>query len=210
VGGRETLVVDVRVLAATNKDLRAEAGDGRFREDLYFRLAVVPIAVPPLRARPEDVPLLAEHFLERYRLENNLPPRRFSADALQALQALAWPGNVRELHNVVERLAIMARGERIGLGELRSAGILAPPAAASGAAPGGAAGGAGGPQPLPCGEILALGGLVEARRRFEAACIEACLAAAGGNVSQAARLLGIDRTNLHKKIQSYGIVPTKG
>jgi two-component system nitrogen regulation response regulator NtrX len=209
VGGSGAIRVDVRVLAATNKNLSDEVAAGRFREDLFFRLAVVPLAVPPLRARREDITLLAEHFLERYRCENNLPPRRFAPAALEAMRELPWPGNVRELHNVVERLAIMSRGEVIGLEELRSAGVLNPPAGGGGAKPVGAAAPGGGVSPLAPGEILALGGLVEARRRFEAACIEACLSAAGGNVSQAARLLGIDRTNLHKKIQSYGIIPPK-
>ncbi len=209
VGGSGAIRVDVRVLAATNKNLPDEVAAGRFREDLFFRLAVVPLAVPPLRARREDIALLAEHFLERYRCENNLPPRRFGPDALAALQELPWPGNVRELHNVVERLAIMSRGEIIGLDELRAAGVLGPPAGAAATRPAGATAPDGGVAPLAPAEILALGGLVEARRRFEAACIEACLSAAGGNVSQAARLLGIDRTNLHKKIQSYGITPPR-
>jgi two-component system nitrogen regulation response regulator NtrX len=202
VGGSETIRVDVRVLAASNKDLQREVAAGNFREDLFFRLNVVPIVVPPLRDRRDDIPLLAEHFLERYRLENNLPSRRFTAEALALLGQLPWPGNVRELHNVVERLAIMARREEIGPDDLRDGAVLQP------ASPAGAAA-AGGLRPLTPAEIQGLGGLVEARRRFEAACITECLQAAEGNVSQAARMLGIDRTNLHKKIQSYEITLNK-
>ncbi len=201
VGGGRALRVDVRVLAATNKDLAAEVTAGRFREDLLFRLEVVPIVVPPLRERREDVPLLASHFAELYRERNNLPPRRLDDDLLKALEGLPWPGNVRELQNAVERLLIMSPGPEIGLDDLRRSGLVGE---------GGGAGRAAAADPddalaLDPGEVLRLGGLVEARRRFEAACIRRCLARTDGNVSQAARLLGIDRTNLHKKIQSYGI-----
>ena len=217
VGGSGTIEVDVRVLAATNKNLEGEVAAGTFREDLFFRLNVVPIWVPPLRERREDIPLLALHFLERYRMENNLPPREFDGEALEILTQLPWPGNVRELNNAVERLVIMTAGPAIGVDDLRRAGVL--PAAQGGVGSAGVAGGIGaagtasatgstvqdGVAALAPGEILRLGGLVAARRQFEAACIRASLQAADGNVSKAARLLGIDRTNLHKKIQSYGI-----
>ncbi|MFH1842102.1 MAG: sigma-54 dependent transcriptional regulator [bacterium] len=209
VGDNKTLKVDVRVLAATNKDLQAAVADGLFREDLFFRLNVVPIVVPPLRERPDDIPLLASFFLERYRLENNLSPREFDEESLKVLAQLPWPGNVRELNNVVERLVIMAPGPKLRLADLQHAGLLA--GDRSVATAGGVADteSGSGIQPLPSAEILALGGLVEARRQFEAACIRQSLRAAEGNVSQAARLLGIDRTNLHKKIQSYEIDPAK-
>jgi two-component system nitrogen regulation response regulator NtrX len=213
VGGGGPQPVDVRVLAATNKDLTAEVRAGRFREDLLFRLEVVPLRVMPLRERPEDVPLLAEHFLERYRLENNLPPRRLQDEAMMVLAQLAWPGNVRELQNAVERLVILSPGPEIGLEDLRGAGLLgrahggaaAPRASDRSAEPGADAAGRQAGMALNPAEIQGLGGLVEARRRFEAACIRRCLQESGGNVSQAARLLGIDRTNLHKKMQAYGI-----
>jgi two-component system nitrogen regulation response regulator NtrX len=215
VGGSDTLAVDVRVLAATNKDLAAEVAAGRFREDLFFRLNVVPITVPPLRERRKDIPLLAQHFLSRYRLENNLPPREFASVTLGLLTDLPWPGNVRELNNVVERLAIMAKGATIEPEDLQAAGVLtAGLGIALAAQPQvpekGSRAPAAGPFPdgglnLTPAQIQGMGGLVAARRRFEAECIRACLAAADGNVSQAARLLGIDRTNLHKKIRSYGI-----
>ncbi|HEY7530109.1 MAG TPA: sigma-54 dependent transcriptional regulator, partial [Gemmatimonadota bacterium] len=107
VGGNEPISVDVRVLAATNKNLEEEIRAGSFREDLYYRLNVVPLHVPPLRERPEDLPDLARHFLAVYAQENNQPPKRFADDALEALARRDWPGNVRQLKNVVERLAIL-------------------------------------------------------------------------------------------------------
>jgi two-component system nitrogen regulation response regulator NtrX len=204
VGGSGVVKVDVRVIAATNKDLEQEARAGRFREDLWYRLNVVPIRVPPLRERAGDVAKLARHFLERFRAENNRGPMRLSDEAVAALERCPWPGNVRELQNFVERLAIMARGAEIGVGEL---GLTSPAKAAErtpedrGTGPGG--------RGLTPAELEAAGGLVEARRRFEAACIHECLEAAQGNVSRAARLLGIDRTNLHKKLASLGIEAAK-
>ncbi|MBN1824650.1 MAG: sigma-54-dependent Fis family transcriptional regulator [Candidatus Eisenbacteria bacterium] len=199
VGGGGVIKVNVRVIAATNKNLDTEVAEGRFREDLFFRLNVVPIEVPPLRERREDIPKLTAHFLERYRIENNQPPRAISEEAQVVLDRLPWPGNVRELNNVVERLVIMSRGPEIGLADLRAAGILAD------SAPGDEAPAERGISAAPPGEILRLGGLVEARRRFEAVCIREALSESKGNVSEAARLLRIDRTNLHKKIQAYRI-----
>ncbi len=199
VGGSDTVKVDVRVIAATNKDLEKEVRAGRFREDLWFRLAVIPLRIPALRERREDVPLLARHFLERFRLENNRPPLRFTAAAEAALAALPWPGNVRELQNAVERLAIMAPGPEIGVDDAARAGV-AGAAGVAAAAPATDAGA--GHVPM---DVLVAGGLVEARRRFEITCIRRALEESGGNVSQAARALGIDRTNLHKKIQAYGL-----
>jgi two-component system nitrogen regulation response regulator NtrX len=190
VGGSGVIRVDVRVLAATNQNLEELARAGRFREDLFFRLSVVPLLVPPLRDRRADIPLLVRHFLERGRIENDLPPRSLSEEAMSVLSGLPWRGNVRELGNVVERLAIMAKGSTIGVADLEAAGAGAVAGAARAAG---------------SEEILAQGGLVEARRAFEIACIREGLRAAAGNISEAARLLGIDRTNLHKKIQAYGI-----
>jgi transcriptional regulator with GAF, ATPase, and Fis domain len=232
VGGTDPIRVDVRVIAATNKNLPEETSAGRFREDLYFRLNVIPIHVPPLRDRREDVPKLATHFLERFRLENNRPPLSLTNEASDALAKLVWPGNVRELANVIERLAIMAPGPEIGAGELASLGILegiGSVAAGSRGAGGGGKGtgpagvgvtgagfgssGSAGPETIPAlspQRLQELGGLVEARRLFEAACIREGLRVSEGNVSEAARLLGIDRTNLHKKIQAYGIETEKG
>jgi two-component system nitrogen regulation response regulator NtrX len=200
VGGSGTIRVDVRVLSATNQDLEALAREGRFREDLYFRLNVVPIRVPPLRERKGDVRILARHFLDRCRIENDLPFRSISEPAMATLDRLPWRGNVRELANAIERLVIMAEGPVISIADLEKAGLLAHPPVES---PLRAAG-----ETVPAlrtEEIARLGGLAEARRAFEIACIREGLRASGGNVSEAARLLGIDRTNLHKKIQVYGI-----
>ena len=196
VGGDETLKVDVRVVAATNKDLAAEAEAGRFREDLFFRLNVVPIHVPPLRERAADIPLLAEHFLAVYLDENGLPQRGFASTALDVLRGLPWQGNIRELGNAVERLAIMAAGEEIDPEDLALCGI-------GGAAPtpGPGRGGSG----WDLAAVQAAGGLVAARQQFEKEQIGAALAETEGNVSAAARLLNIDRTNLHKKIQALGL-----
>ncbi len=205
VGGDETLKVDVRVVAATNKDLAAEAEAGRFREDLFFRLNVVPIHVPPLRQRADDIPLLAEHFLAVYLDENGLPQRSFSAEALQVLRGLPWQGNIRELGNAVERLAILAAGDQIGVGDLTLCGIGGAAGTVAGAAGGGGGGGR-----WDLAAVQAAGGLVAARQQFEQEQIAAALAETGGNVSAAARLLSIDRTNLHKKIQAYGLDEAPG
>ena len=199
VGGNGVQSVDVRVVAATNRDLEADVQSGVFREDLFFRLNVVPIVVPPLRERRDDVSLLADHFLSRYCDHNNLPARQLNDEARSILTGLSWPGNVRELHNAIERLAIMCSETVIGTEELRIAGVLGgdiSPARSSD-----------GPQdqinPATAAAIQAAGGLVGARQMFEAGCIRHALEEVEGNVSAAARLLGIDRTNLHKKIQAY-------
>src|SRR5918995_1631900 len=118
VGGSAQIKIDARVLAATNKDLTQEIRAGRFREDLYFRLNVVPIYVPPLRERTEDIPLLADHFMAMLAREYGRRPKTFEADAAAALQRYAWPGNVRELRNLVERLMIMVPGDRVGARDL--------------------------------------------------------------------------------------------
>jgi DNA-binding NtrC family response regulator len=118
VGGNQTIKVDVRVVAATNRNLAHEVREGRFREDLYYRLNVVSIEMPPLRARPSDVPLLATRFLERYAAENEKTVKGFHADALDCLTHYGWPGNVRELENVIERAVVVCRGDEIQLGDL--------------------------------------------------------------------------------------------
>ncbi|MCP4293184.1 MAG: sigma-54-dependent Fis family transcriptional regulator [bacterium] len=194
VGGNKTIAVDVRVLAATNKDLMEEAAEGRFREDLYYRLNVVPLQVPPLRKRRSDVPILAEHFLSTYLDRNALPQKGFTPESLQKMQSFAWPGNIRELGNAVERLAIMCGGDSIGVDDLTACGIggqTIKPSEVS----------------YDLASVSAAGGLVPARQEFEKGLVKAALNEAEGNVSKAARLLNIDRTNLHKKIQTYGLSP---
>ena len=121
VGSNRIIKVDVRVIAATNKDLRAEIKKGAFREDLFFRLNVVPIVSPPLRDKADDIPLLVEYFCRAYAEENNFRPRKFSPEALDALRRYPWKGNVRELRNVIERLLIMSESDTIGLGDLPEA-----------------------------------------------------------------------------------------
>jgi two-component system nitrogen regulation response regulator NtrX len=120
LGSARTTKVDVRVIAATNKNLEEEVERGNFREDLYFRLNVIPIHVPPLRERPEDVPALVRHFLDLSARENNLRPRKVSEAAIAALQRFRWRGNIRELRNTIERLVIMTPGDVIDVGDLPS------------------------------------------------------------------------------------------
>ncbi|MEQ1565360.1 MAG: sigma-54 dependent transcriptional regulator [Myxococcota bacterium] len=120
VGGTETLTADVRVVAATNRDIRKEIEEGRFREDLFYRLNVIPLHVPPLRDRAEDVPLLAQHFLARYSSKNGKTFLGFTPEALETMSAYRWPGNVRELENAIERAVVLGRSERIGIEDLPS------------------------------------------------------------------------------------------
>jgi two-component system nitrogen regulation response regulator NtrX len=195
LGGTEPKDVDVWVIAATNRDLKAEVAAGRFREDLYYRLAVVPIDVPPLRERPGDIPALIAHFAEAAARDQGLTPRTFAPEAMAALSAAPWRGNVRELKNTVERLMIMAPGPEIGPADL-------PPDLASDLTDALAASGAGAALPEPEGM-----GLREARDAFEAAHIRRVLAACGGNISKAADRLHVERSNLSKKIRQLGIDP---
>jgi len=188
VGGRTSVRVDVRVLAATNKDLPAEIRAGRFREDLYFRLNVIPIFVPPLRERTEDVPLLVEHFMQEFAQEYGRRPKRVGADAIAALRAYAWPGNVRELRNVVERLMIMAPGDQISARDLPFLDSGARPAAAE----------------RENGEVRPLH---DARDDFEKDYILRALAAQQGNISRTAEVLGVERSNLYRKMRAFGIAP---
>jgi two-component system nitrogen regulation response regulator NtrX len=183
VGGNRVIKVDVRVIAATNRDLAARARSGEFREDLYFRLAVVPMSVPPLRERPEDIPLLVVHFATQLARETGGSPRAFSAPAVELLLRHPFPGNVRELRNLVERLVIMAPGATIGPEQVRAV--------------------------LPRLESVAEGGsrLSESVREFERRQIEAALQAAGGSMTQAAARLGLERSHLYKKMKKLGVRP---
>jgi transcriptional regulator with GAF, ATPase, and Fis domain len=195
VGGEKTIAVDVRVLAATNKDLEREVRDGRFREDLYFRLNVVPIVSPPLRDRRQDIPLLARGFLREFSLENGLREKPIDEGVLEALAERPWPGNVRELRNVVERMAILS-GDRITLDDLPEEGVLSEGRRESASS-----------SDLPskvdeAGERLTLR---DYRSRAEKNYIMETLDEVGWNISRAATILGVERTNLHKKMRSYGI-----
>ena len=190
VGGTQRIRVDVRVLAATNKDLPAEIRAGRFREDLYFRLNVIPIFVPPLRERQQDVSLLAEHFMALLAAEDRKRPKRFAPEAAARLQQYSWPGNVRELRNVIERLLIFSSGDTItaqDLGFLGRDGVPDPP--------------------LMQGPVVPLS---EARDNFEKDYILQTLAAQQGNMSRTAEVLGVERSNLYKKLRAFGITPRGG
>ena len=198
VGGTQRIKVDVRVLAATNKDLTAEIRDGRFREDLYFRLNVIPIFVPPLRDRPEDIPLLADHFMALLAAEYGKRPKRLAPEALARLQQYAWPGNVRELRNTVERLIIMVAGDTITAQDL----------AFLGRDDGGA--GIGWAEAHQAGAHgSGVSRLAEARDQFETDFILRALAAASGNMSRTAEILGVERSNLYKKMRAFGIAPRR-
>lgn len=185
VGSERDIEVDVRVLAATNAKLDQAVINGQFREDLYYRLAVVPVEVPPLRARSSDVPLLAQAFLQEFCAANHQAPKRLSDDALKQMQAYAWPGNVRELRNICERLVIMA-DDPIAVADLpqemvrRDSGSI---------------------DLSGFGEIS----LRELRDQVDRAYIYKTLNALDWNVTRAAEALGVERTNLHKKIKQLGI-----
>jgi len=191
VGGTNRIKVDARVLAATNKDLQAEIRAARFREDLYFRLNVIPIFVPPLRDRPEDIPLLADHFMAELAREYGRRIKTFEPSAIAAIQRHPWPGNVRELRNVVERLMIMVPGDSISAGDLGfpDHDALEQPEAGSVSA-----------------ERLTLH---EARDRFERDLILKTLAEQQGNMSRTAEVLGVERSNLYRKMRAFGIAPSR-
>jgi two-component system response regulator HydG len=183
VGGEEVIHVDVRIIAATNKDLLDEIQAGRFREDLYYRLNVVELRMPPLRERREDIPLLAQQFLDRFTRSNAKDIRGFTPRAMDLLLRRDWPGNVRELMNAVERAVVLSRGELIDSGDLSPASGHDEPA-------GGGAGEEG-------------GGTGVSLEAVERAAILRTLEETGGNKSEAARRLGITRKTLHKKLEKY-------
>jgi two-component system, NtrC family, nitrogen regulation response regulator NtrX len=183
VGAQQTIQVDVRVIAATNKDLEEEIRRGTFRSDLYYRLNVIPLDVPPLRERGNDIVLLAEHFLRRFSAETGAPKKKLSAGAAARLKSYGWPGNVRELRNVIERLAILLPGETIEADDVHLETRRSEVAGAI-------------PRDLP---------LKEARDEFEKQYILARLRDFAGNVSRTAEALGVERSNLYRKLHAYGI-----
>jgi two-component system nitrogen regulation response regulator NtrX len=185
VGGQASVKVDVRVIAATNKDLAEEIRGGRFREDLYFRLNVIPIFVPPLRERGDDVIRLAEHFLTDFVQEYGRRPKTLSAEATAMIRAYRWPGNVRELRNVIERLVIMVPGDVIAASDLS---FLMLPAVIDPPRPG-----------------VSVRPLFDARDAWERAYIVDALAAFDGNISRTAEALGLERSNLYKKMRALGL-----
>jgi two-component system nitrogen regulation response regulator NtrX len=190
VGSTQRIKVDVRVLAATNKDLPAAIRVGQFREDLYFRLNVIPIFVPPLRARQGDIPLLAEYFLSGFAREYGRRAKILSPEATAELQLYPWPGNVRELRNLTERLMIMVPGDTIAG---KDVGFLNRDAGAH--------------RPAEAPEEEPLLPLHEARDRFEQQYILRALATQQGNISRTADALGVERSNLYRKMRAFGIAP---
>jgi two-component system nitrogen regulation response regulator NtrX len=196
LGSARTIKVDVRVIAATNKNLEEEIERGHFREDLYFRLAVIPIHVPPLRERPEDIPQLVRHYMDYFSRESNVRPKRITQAAMDALARYRWKGNIRELRNTVERLNIMTSGDTIDVTDLpdnvrsnTSAGGLAPPKSA--AADG-------------FGETKA-GTLREFKENAERTFLVGKLRENGWNISKTAEVIGTPRSNLYKKLEQYQI-----
>jgi len=185
VGGTETLEVNVRVIAATNKDLQVEMSNGRFREDLFYRLNVIPFHVPALRARREDIPMLVERFLARYAAESGRPARTITPKAMVKLREYNWPGNVRELQNLIERLVLMTPGELIDLGDLPAQiGSSERDKWLRGAA----------------GDTLA-----QARGVFEREWLLERLAQYGWNISRTADAVGLARESLSRKLKSLKI-----
>jgi two-component system response regulator HydG len=191
VGGESTIQVDVRVIAATNKDLKDQINEGAFREDLYYRLNVVELKVPPLSERKEDIPLLARHFLEAFAAKNRKEIKGFTPKAMDNLIHYSWPGNVRELMNAVERAVVLARSSYLDesdfpfmkdfFAENNEEDSISPePHILQGEAP---------------------------LEEIEKAAILKTLDAANGNKSEAARRLGITRKTLHKKLKAYGVMP---
>ena len=180
VGGKDTIKTDVRVIAATNKDLNKEVLEGKFREDLFYRLNVIPIYIPPLRERVEDIPLLATYFMTIFCRENGKPEKTISQEAMRFLQGYRWPGNVRELRNLIERLVIMTPADVIDASDLPDNMTE---------------------HSVPASALT----LKEARMQFECRFILQALQRNDWNISETARHLGIERTNLHRKVKQHNI-----
>ena len=177
IGAQSTRSADVRIIAATNKNLAQEIKAARFREDLFYRLNVIPFFVPPLRERHRDIPVIARYFMGVFSAEHGIPAKEFSGEVLEAMAKYSWPGNVRELRNEVERLVIMVSGDQIVVPDLS----------------------------LPDGCDAGGNMLHDARARYERALIVSKLDESGWNVSQAARVLGLERSYLYRKMKTYGI-----
>ncbi|MFQ5912016.1 MAG: sigma-54-dependent transcriptional regulator [Nitrospinota bacterium] len=182
VGGNETMQVDVRLIAASNQDLQEAVREGRFREDFYYRLNVIPIHLPPLKDRPEDIPPLAHHFLAKYALEAEANVTRISKEALRVLMRYAWPGNIRELENVIERAITLGAEGEIGVDDLPQSLVEHHPLAGS--------------------ESFSVGSTM---KEVEKAHIARVLEHVHGQVSKAARILGMDRRTLYRKLEEYQI-----
>ncbi len=192
VGGQRPVKVDVRVLSATSRDLAEEIAAGRFREDLYYRLNVVPVRIPPLRERREDISDLVNHFLTRFAAERRIAPPKIAEEALAALQAHDWPGNVRQLRNIIERTLILAPGDRVECIEID----LLPPEIVEGQ----------GPSSINSASIAIMGSpLREARESFEREYLKIQIRRFSGNISRTASFIGMERSALHRKLKALGL-----
>ncbi|MES2419975.1 MAG: sigma-54 dependent transcriptional regulator [Pseudomonadota bacterium] len=195
VGGTRVVKVDVRVVSATARDLVFEIAEGRFREDLYYRLNVVPVTIPPLSDRREDIPALVQHFLAHYASERRVPTPEIASDAMVALQSYDWPGNVRQLRNVVERTIILAPGDRIGRIDID----LLPAEVLGDQGDMGSA-----------GSTAIMGSpLREARETFEREYLRVQIRRFSGNISRTASFIGMERSALHRKLKLLGITETR-
>ncbi|WP_010186444.1 nitrogen assimilation response regulator NtrX [Sphingomonas sp. PAMC 26605] len=194
VGGQRIVKVDVRVVSATARDLTHEIAEGRFREDLYYRLNVVPVAIPGLAERREDIPALIDHFMAHYASERRVPTPEVAPDAMVALQSYEWPGNVRQLRNIVERTIIMAPGDRIGRIDLDMlpADILGDPGELGGS-----------------GTAIMGSPLREARETFEREYLRVQIRRFSGNISRTANFIGMERSALHRKLKLLGITEVR-
>src|SRR5688572_3054794 len=192
VGGQRPVKVDVRVLSATSRNLADEIGAGRFREDLFYRLNVVPVRIPPLRERREDIPELVNHFLARFAAEKRILTPELSKEALAALQAHDWPGNVRQLRNIIERTIILAPGDRVGRIEVD----LLPPEVLDHPASVG----------VTSATMTIMGSpLREARESFEREYLRVQIRRFSGNISRTASFIGMERSALHRKLKALGL-----
>jgi DNA-binding NtrC family response regulator len=216
VGSEHVIHVDVRVLAATNKELERAVEQGNFREDLFFRLAVFPIRSPALRERVEDIPVLAQSFMDQFARENGIRPKPIDENVMAALAARKWPGNVRELKNVVERSAILS-GDRVTIADLpedphaspfeeEAEAVSETASALPDASDDGSEASRSGTPPAGTRHLT----LREFREKSERQYIVDTLKLTGWNISRTAILLGVERTNLHKKIRTYSIKRGEG
>jgi len=186
VGGAKSIEVDVRIIAATNKNLEEEIKNGTFREDLYYRLNVIPIEVPPLRDRREDVPLIADYFLKEFSKEDIKIQKEISKDAIECLMKYNWPGNVRELRNIVERIVIMTPKRVINVDDLPSAIRLAKGDSSD-------------------DNFFDIDNFKDAKTNFEREFLTSKLIENRYNISKTAEVIGVERTNIYRKIKAYGI-----
>jgi two-component system nitrogen regulation response regulator NtrX len=192
IGGQRPVKVDVRVLSATSRTLSDEIAAGRFREDLYYRLNVVPVRIPPLRERREDIPELVHHFLARYAADRRIPTPEVSAEAMAALQAHDWPGNVRQLRNIIERTLIMTPGDRAACIEidLLPAEVMDTQGTVN----------------VPTSSMAIMGSpLREARESFEREYLKIQIRRFSGNISRTASFIGMERSALHRKLKALGL-----